>query len=151
VANSESWKVLDKQRLFRLVLEELAGDAHISFEGELRGLRLLSIPGGSEEETDSLKRNTSWPKQDFVVVPLEADSSGAILSAIGGALLRKIIHVQIEKAGVLEFGAYDQFQPGCIYFGGALNPQILEVLVSQGVLKTFTNRSTLSKNGSKSI
>jgi hypothetical protein len=58
VENSASWQVLDKQRLFRLVMEELAGDAYISFEGNLHGLRLHGLPGASEEETDSLKRNT---------------------------------------------------------------------------------------------
>jgi hypothetical protein len=137
VAHTESWQVLDKQRLFRLVMDELAGDAHISFEGNLQGLRLHGLPGASEEETDSLKRNTSRPKQDFVVVPLEADSIGTILAAIGGALPRKIIHVQVEKAGILQFGAYDQFQPGCIVFGSTVNRRFLEALVSQGVMKTL--------------
>jgi hypothetical protein len=138
MANSDSWQVLDKQRLFRLVMDELAGDAHISFEGNLHDLRLLALPGASEEETDSLKRNTSWPKQDFVIVPLEADSIGTILAAIGGALPRKIIHVQIEKAEVLQFGAYDQFQPGCIVFGSMVDRRFLEDLVSQGVMKKFS-------------
>ena len=134
MANSESWQVLDKQRLFRLVMDELAGDAHISFEGNFNGIRLLAIPGVVEEETVALKRNTSWPKQDFAVVPLEAGSSEMILAAIGGALPRKIIHVQIEKGGLLLFGAYDQFQPGCIHFGSTVNRQFLEALVSQGVI-----------------
>jgi hypothetical protein len=138
VENSASWQVLDKQRLFRLAMEELAGDAHISFEGNLHGLRLHGLPGASEEETDSLKRNTSWPKQDFVVVPLNADSIGTILAAIGGALPRKIIHGQIEKAGVLQFGAYDQFEPGCIVFGTTVNRQFLETLVLHGIMKTFS-------------
>jgi hypothetical protein len=142
VATSESWQVLDKQRLFRLVMKELAGSAHVSFEGNLHGLRLLDIPRASEQETDALKRSAAWPKQDFVVVPLEADSIAAILAAIGGALPRNIIHIQIEKAGVLEFGAYDEFQSGCIYFGTAVNWQFLEALVSHGVMKTFTDRST---------
>jgi CO dehydrogenase nickel-insertion accessory protein CooC1 len=72
-----------------------------------------------------------------VVVPLEADSIGTILAAIGGALPRKIIHVQVEKAGILQFGAYDQFQPGCIVFGSTVNRRFLEALVSQGVMKTL--------------
>jgi hypothetical protein len=138
VANPDRWQVLDKQRLFRLVMDELAGDAHISFEGNLYGLRLHGFPGASEEETDSLKRNTSWPKQDFVVVPLEVDSIGTILVAIGGALPKQIIHVQIEKAGVLQFGAYDHFQPGCIVFGSMVNRRFLEALVSQGTMNTFS-------------
>jgi hypothetical protein len=49
----------------------ISGNAHMSFEGRLNHLRLASIPGASEEETFVLKRNTIWPKQDFIVVPLE--------------------------------------------------------------------------------
>jgi hypothetical protein len=131
-------------------MEELAGDAHISFEGNLHGLRLLGIPGASEEETDSLKRNTSWPKQDFAVVPLESDSSGTILAAIGGALPRKIIHVQIEKAGLLEFGAYDGFGPGCITFGSAVSLRFLESLISRSVIKTLQKRPVSRDHSSKS-
>jgi hypothetical protein len=149
MVNSKSWQVLDKQRLFRLVMDELAGDAHISFEGNFDGLRLLSVLGASEGETASLKRNTLSPKQDFVVVPLEPDSSGTILAAIGGALPRKIIHVQIEKAGLLEFGAYDQFEPGCVYFGSAVNRQFLEALVSKGVMRAFSDQSNRRNSNSK--
>ena len=50
----------------------LVGDAHISLEGDLRGLGVMDIPGASDLETATLKRNTVRPKQDFVVVPLEA-------------------------------------------------------------------------------
>jgi len=52
-------------------MEELAGGAHVSFEGDLRGLTLLSIPGASEEPTAALKRNNAVAKARFVVVPLE--------------------------------------------------------------------------------
>ena len=57
------WKVLDKRRLLLAMMKELAGGAHVSFEGDLRGLTLLSIPGASEEPTTALKRNTLQPKQ----------------------------------------------------------------------------------------
>jgi len=41
------WIVRDKRRLLLAMMEELAGDAHISFEGDFSGLRLLSTPGAS--------------------------------------------------------------------------------------------------------
>ena len=69
------WKVQDKRRLLLAMMEELAGDAHISFEGDFRGLPLLSTLGASQEETRALKRATVWPKQDFVVLPLEPAST----------------------------------------------------------------------------
>ncbi len=130
------WLVRDKRRFLLAIMEELAGNAHVSFEGDLRNLRLSSLPGASEAETASLKRNTLWPKQEFVVLPLEPSTSKTILSAIGGTVPGSIIHVQIEKDGVLEFGAYDNFHPECIYFGGGLRQEFLESMVSQGLLKS---------------
>ena len=60
------WLVRDKRRLLLVMMEKLAGGAHISFEGDLSALRLSDIPGASQEETGALKRNTLWPKQDFI-------------------------------------------------------------------------------------
>jgi hypothetical protein len=111
------WLVRDKYRFLLAIMEELAGNAHISFEGDLRKLRVGALPGASETATAALKRNTWWPKQEFVVLPFELSTGKAILSAIGGTVPRNIIHVQIEKAGVLAFGAYDNFHPQCVYFG----------------------------------
>jgi hypothetical protein len=130
------WLVHDKRLFLLAIMEELAGNAHISFEGNLRNLRLGSIPGASEAETVALKRGTLWPKQDFIVLPLEPFMSKAILSAIGGTVPGTIIHVQIEKENVLEFGAYDNFHPECIYFRGGVRQEFLESMVSQGLLKS---------------
>jgi hypothetical protein len=59
----------------------------------------------------------------------------SIVESIGRrALGRRIIHVQIEKAAVLEFGAYDNFHPECIFFGKAVGQEVLESHISQGVL-----------------
>ena len=96
---NEFWLVRDKRRFLLAMMEKLAGGAHISFEGGLKALRLSSIPGASKDETQALKRNTIWPKQDFVVVPLESSTSQTIVSAIGGTIPNTIIHIQIEKGG----------------------------------------------------
>ena len=133
------WLVHDKSRLLLAIMDKLAGNAHISFEGNLSNLGLLRFPGASEEATGVLKRNTLWPKQDFIVVPLESSMSKAILSAIGGVVPRKIIHIQVEKASILEFGAYDNFSPGCVFFGSAVGQELIESLVSQGVLNSKPN------------
>jgi hypothetical protein len=38
------------------------------------------VAGASSDETQVLKRNTLWPKQDFVVLPLEAEMVGPIMA-----------------------------------------------------------------------
>jgi hypothetical protein len=128
------WRARDKKRLLAAIMEKLAGDAHISFEGNLRDLKLLSLPGASEEETAVLRRNTTSPKQDFVILPLESLTSQSILSAVGKTVPRRILHIQVEKSGVLEFGAYDCFHPECVVFGSAVDDALLGSLISQGVL-----------------
>jgi hypothetical protein len=134
------WKVLDKRRLLLAMMKELAGGAHVSFEGDLRGLTLLSIPGASEEPTTALKRNTLQPKQDFVVVPLEPSMDQKIIAAIGGTVPGAIIHIQIEKDGHLQFGAYDHFYPECIYFGNAVKEGVIQSLISQNIMRPYTER-----------
>src|SRR6202050_541428 len=116
---TEQWAVKDKKRLLLAMMEALAGDAHLSFEGDLSGFRLMQIAGASDEETTTLKRNTTWPKQDFVVVPLEPEIAPAVLPAIGGNVPKRILHIQIEKSGHIEFAAYDRFHPECVVLGRA--------------------------------
>lgn len=121
-------------------MEELAGNAHVSFEGELDRLKLLNVAGASQEPTDVLKRNILWPKQDFVIIPLEPHMSRSVTSAIGGTVPNAIIHIQIEKDGLLQFGAYDSFHPESIVFGPAVTPKIVELLVRQKIIRPFAER-----------
>jgi hypothetical protein len=69
-------------------MRELVGTARISFEGDLNATAVAHLAGASADETEILKRNTLWPKQDFVVLPLETDLVGAIIAAIGGTVPR---------------------------------------------------------------
>jgi hypothetical protein len=91
------YKIRDKRRSLISALTELAGSAHISFEGDLSGTFITRVPGASSEETQVLKRSTLWPKQDLVVLPLEADLVKPIMAAVGGTVPRGILHIQIEK------------------------------------------------------
>src|SRR5579859_671594 len=134
------WKVQDKRRLLLALMEELAGGAHVSFEGDLQGLKLSSFPGVSGEPTAALKRNTLQPKLDFAVVPLEPSMGQKIMAAIGGTVPRAIIHIQIEKDGQLQFGAYDNFYPECIYFGSGVKEGVIQLLVSQNIMRPYTER-----------
>jgi len=141
----KSWQVCDKRRLLLAMMDELAGEAHISFEGRLRELGLLSLPAASSEETAALKRNTLWPKLDFIVVPLERSMSKTIISAMGGNVPTAIIHIQIEKGGVLQFGAYDNFDPECIFFGSAVKQSFIEYVVSEGILRPIQRKHSKAR------
>lgn len=70
--------------------------------------------------TAALKRATEWPKQDFIVLPLEPALIPEILGALGGTVSHRILHVQIERHGVREFAAYDRFDPSCVVLGPGL-------------------------------
>src|SRR5690349_10737106 len=121
--------VKDKTRLLTAVMHALAGNAHISFEGDLSGLQLCLLPGRSTDETAALKRSTSWPQQDFVVLPLEPSAVPSIVKSIGGTIPNRILHVQIAKNGHLEFAAYDNFRPGCVVLGAAVGTDLFEHLI----------------------
>ena len=116
-------------------MEELAGNAEISFEGDLSALGLLGLPDASTGETASLKRNTQWPKCDLVVLPLTASTVPGIIKALGGTIPRRILHIQIAKDEKLEFGAYDNFHPESLYVGASLSQTFMNSLISEGMLE----------------
>jgi hypothetical protein len=115
------YKVRDK-RFLAAALAELAGVAQDSFEGDLGSTSLFDVAGASNDETQVLKRTTLWSKQDFVVLPLEAEMVGPIMAAVGGTVPRGLIHVQIQKEGRFQLGLYDNFAPKFMFFGPGLTP-----------------------------
>jgi hypothetical protein len=135
-----TWKVRDKRAFLIAAMQELAGTAHISFEGDLSATTVPRLTGASGNETAVLKRNTLFPPQDFVVLPLEADLVRTIIAAIGGTVSRSILHIQIEKDGRLELGMYDSFDPAASFFGSRLTPEFFDRLSSNGILKEWVSR-----------
>ena len=123
------WKVQNKIRFLLFLMNELAGAAHISFEGVLPRA-ILEFPGASTIETEILKRGTLRPLQNFAILPLEPSVISDIVSALGGTLPRSVLHVQIEKAGKLAFAAYDNFHPECIFLGDSISAEFIERLIS---------------------
>jgi hypothetical protein len=73
-------------------------------------------------------------------LPLEPDTIKPILNQIlpESRVVGYIIHIQIEKAGKLEFGSYDNFHPDCITCHSAVPQALLEELLVKGVLRSFT-------------
>jgi hypothetical protein len=132
------YKVRDKRRFLAAALAELAGDAQVSFEGDLSSTSLSDLAGASSDETQVLKRNTLWPKQDFVVLPLEAEMVRPIMAAVGGTVPRGLIHVQVQKNGRLQLGLYDNFAPKFMFFGPGLAPSFIATLQEARVLAHWT-------------
>ncbi len=131
----------DKPGLLAAMMKALAGDAHISFEGDLsRCHRLFNFPGASTDETEVLHRATIWPKQDFVVLPMEPEMIRPILDEVlpEGRVVHDIIHVQIERKGQMAFAAYDNFHRSCVVcWGDNVSHELLERLRLSGVLRSW--------------
>jgi hypothetical protein len=137
------WKVRDNGQLLLTLMKELEGDAHISLEGDLRALSLSTYAGASNQPTDVLKPSTV--QTDFVVLPLESSASDKIYAALGGKVPKTVLHVQIEKSGVLQFAAYDNFYPECIFFGIAVTQRVIDSLVSDGVIRPQVEKQAKSR------
>jgi len=131
------WRAKDRRQLLLAAMESLAGNAYVSFEGDLHSLKLSELPGASGEETPVLKRNTIQPRQDFVVLPLEADHAKPIMAAIGGTVPKTILHVQIEKNGTLEFGLYDVKEVSPI--DTPTSRQLLDQLKEKGIIQQYSD------------
>jgi hypothetical protein len=129
----------DKAGLLIAMMKALAGHAHISFEGNLLGCEFPPELDQSMEETATLRRGTIFPVEDFVVLPLEPETIRPILDTVlpDSRFMNDVIHVQIEKGGELQFGAYDNFHPDCVGCGPDVPRQLLEQLRLSGVLRSY--------------
>ena len=130
--------VRKKLEFLHQLMLELAGNSRISLEGHLRECRCPSDLIVAYDETAVLKRNTIAPKLDFVVLRLTPETVETALKAIKAAGLKgAIVHVQIERDGVLELGAYDHFYPGCVVTGPSVSTTFLEKLKDMKLLWDF--------------
>jgi hypothetical protein len=129
--------VRDKPSLLhRLMIEFLGGQ--MSLEGDLSKCKFAEDEVITHEEVGVLKRATLYPRQDFFVLRLEPATIGPIFKQIMAAgLSRAIIHVQIEHAGVLQLGAYDNFHAECVVTGPGVSEALLSELKSKSVLRDF--------------
>ena len=132
--------VRDRPGFLRRMMVELAGNGQVSLEGNLSRCRFTDDLVITRDETSILKRNTTAPKQDFVVLRLAPETVEPILKQALAAGLKRvqgIIHVQIEKNGVLEMGAYDNFSDESVATGPGVNRALLEELKNNNVLRDF--------------
>jgi hypothetical protein len=123
---------------FRHVLSQLAGGAVLSLEGDLSQCKFDPHLVAATDETGLLKRNTIWPRQDFVALHLEPDNVDAIFKeAMAAGFKRGIIHIQVERKGELQFASYDNFSPGGVWAGPSVPESFLQDLRSTGVIANY--------------
>jgi hypothetical protein len=122
------------------MMRALAGDAHVSFEGDLSRCVFPPALGPSGNETRALRRQTLTPRADFVVRPLEEDTIRPTLDVVlpDRRFMNDIVHIQIEKNGRLEFGSYDNFHPECIVCFLGVSTDLLDKLRDNGVIRSWT-------------
>jgi hypothetical protein len=131
----------DKPGLLWAFLRHFGKDSRVSFEGDLATLRLAEVPGASTAETAVLRRQTTHPTLDFVVIPVTPSAlqilherlSVSGLFQNGGAL----VHVQVEHEGHLVLGAYDNFHKDCVVAYEPTPVALLEQLKARGVIRSY--------------
>lgn len=126
--------------LMNALIEAFCGDAHLSLEGDLSKLNWAGNAPTHPRISAVLRRQTSWPKQDFAVLPLEWETifeiKRSVLPVVG--LAKRIAHVQIEQRRELVFGAYDEFHAGCTWITQRVEASLLDRLKRDGCLKSYS-------------
>jgi hypothetical protein len=141
VAQDRYWLVArDKPALLMHMMRFLAGDARISFEGDMSRCDFPASIPRIDEQQSILRRQTMYPRSDFIALALEPDTIRPILDVVlpGRRYLDDIIHIQIEKRRELQFGSYDQFHHECIVCFLGVTTEFLDELHQKGILKSWT-------------
>ena len=91
--------VRDKPGLLVAFIKELAGDARISFEGNLAKCNFSSFTTATFEPDGAFQRNTIAPRQDYIILPLSEKTIVPILVQVlpEGRCVHDVVHIQIEK------------------------------------------------------
>jgi hypothetical protein len=135
---SHSLNVRDKHGLLHRLMLQFAG-GQMSLEGDLSKCRFAEETVVARDEAGLLKRNTLYPRQDFIVLRLdEVNIEPVLKQVLAAGLSRAILHVQIEHGGKLQLGAYDNFHPGCVVSGPGVSEVLLADLKSKRVLRDFS-------------
>jgi len=131
----------DKPGLLWALLRHCMGAGRVSLEGNLRPFGILDLPGNTHEETELLRRHTVLPRQDFVILPIVAETLSTLKRKLsspgifndGGALW----HVHVEYQGQVVLSAYDNFHRNCVVVNEPIPIELLDELVSSGALRGY--------------
>ena len=130
----------DKPGLLHALIMEFSKGANISFEGDLKHLDFANIHGIRDFESGSLKRATTSPKLDFMILPLNKDTAEIIWKELfqkDHLVNEGVIHVQIEYGGQLVFEGYDNFDKDCVVAYSEVPLRLLVNLTKKGVIRNF--------------
>lgn len=132
----------DKPELLFAMMRRFASEqSRIAFEGNLARTEPFRLEGVSYDETGTLRRATTAPRLDFLVLPLTpvgvSEIEKAIRSKIAFAGDKGIIHVQIESEGEIVFGAYDNFGKESVVVTGSISIDTLDDLGKDRTLRSY--------------
>lgn len=123
----------------RRVMREFTGNARLSLEGTFDETAFPAEAIAGHEPTPTLKRSTLEPTLNFLILNLEPQFVDRVFSQISRIGLREnIVHVQVEKDGRIELGAYDNFHSECVVTGPAISEALLAELQAAGVIRRFS-------------
>jgi len=132
----------DKPGLLWAFLQHFSDRGLVSFEGTLSAFGLLNIQGATPQGTVALARQTRFPVLDLVTVPVRPDSIRELKTRLSsrGVFHQRgpIIHVQIEHAGRLVLGAYDNFHRRCVVAYPPTPEELLERLRARGTIRSYS-------------
>ncbi|MEQ9450818.1 MAG: hypothetical protein RJQ07_04455 [Pseudomonadales bacterium] len=131
----------DPNRLAKSILHKYVElGCRVSLEGNLDSFDLSSFEGLTDQETHEIHRHTIRPKLDFLVFDINPDSLSALLEVLEDPFAfepDKIIHFQIERAGSLLFGAYDNFDDECVFAFPPISEEDLQNFKKEKIIKSY--------------
>lgn len=131
----QQWvRVIRQDEFLRAMLLKLDGPETLcSLEGDLRHYALTNVIG--HDEAGALRRHTLWPKRDFAVIRLDAETANHVVQQLAADPDRAVDveHIQVEKQGLLAMGGYDGLDD--TWVGASLPRTELDHLVDAGIIE----------------
>lgn len=126
-------------KLLEALVDVFGTDARLSLEGDLSQCHVHRIPVVSTEPQGVLVRNTLWPRQDFIIIPLNAETTNHIkryiLPTVG--IRNRVHHVLIESGEQLVFASYDWFGEDSVWVSKEVTEEVLAALVESRALRRY--------------
>ncbi len=139
--------IKSKDLAIRNILEYCASNhSFISIEGYERIKNFETFDGCKFEETETLPRQTTWPKLNFYILPLTEDNESVIFGEIQSKELlhheKGIIHIQISNNNERVFYGCDNLDPDCTVATDFFQKEFLAQLLKKGIIGKYEKCKT---------